>query len=632
VERELLNTLEDKTINHCKRGGAAIDQLRFRTQSQGATGFSINDAMKRLSKTDVLLVVTVCATVLGCIYYFLSTNRFERLPSGSRYYNLVAELMLAQPAAVSFSPNGKYILTKAELESGCFQLSVLDATTCAVVYTNVSTNSQRSLTWRPDSQAIAFQAICGLERPFFLWDLASGKTQPISAPTTKTALPPLRWDPAGKKLAFFAGDWRQGSLFVGEIGSSSKPVIIKEGISSTCDFVWSPDGRTIALIAASEPGAVLLIPIGPDKLQSSEIQMGADTIQSLSWSPDGKSIIAAARREGDQFFKLFEIDVTKTRARIVAEANGDISDPSYLQDGKAFVYHVLSEGVTRGFIHDEHNTSRIIGPTNGVVRITHSGPGGGSLYARFASFSHPPTLIEVAVDTGIATLRYSPPKSDEAICPEPQLVRIKSSDGTMIPAFHWRASSVNKPNGVVIEVHGGLHTQTFPTWEAYIRAFTKRGFDVIALNYRGSSGFGYAFEELGSETERIADVVAACNYAVEVLQVPSNRICLMGNSHGSSLIAAAAASQSVRAALLISWVGPAGTPKPPLSPHTKVVVFQGALDPFLSPQEASKAIGKLGFSRADTRIYSFDGEGHFFYNTKSWATVCWQLESIFSSP
>lgn len=585
--------------------------------------------MKKTIRKSGLITLLILATLgIGSYFYFFY-DPYDKTPDDPLYRDILSEFFAAQPIAVNVSPNGEYVLTKAELETGGFQIAVQDWKSSRVLYTNFSKNSQRSLTWRPDSQAIVFQEIDGMDRPLYLWEFESGKKKKLNVPVSQTALPPLRWNPCGKKLAYFHGDWRKGRLLVIDPAKNSSLLVIKGSMSGTCDFVWSPDGSAIALATASHRGVITIVRLDP--LRSSEIEVGVDAkIESLAWSPDGKTILASARRDDDEHFKLFAVEPETSKVSLLAEASGDVGNPVWLKGGKSFVYHILVDGIIQAVLANQENARRTIGPTNSVLRVTHASPDGGRLYARLASLTKPPAWIEIPTEIGETKVVYAPPNSDEITCPQPRSIRIKSFDETMIPAYHWKSQEgTNPPAKVLIEVHGGLRTQTYPTWESYIQVMTKRGWDVIAVNYRGSSGFGRNYEEIGDDSERVLDVVAARDYAADILKTSPQNIFLMGNSNGSRLIAAAAAhGKEIGGVALISWAGSPPDSESNVTKPFRILAFQGALDPFVSPKASRNSIEKF-FPLNEyhkKQWHTFKSEGHFFYLANSWATVCRRIQ------
>ncbi len=578
----------------------------------------------RRSRIALVLVSAISCVVLG--YFFIFFESCDEAPADPEYQEILKEFSASQPIAVSVSPNGEYVLTKAQIETGGFQIFVQETDSSRLVFSNFSQNSQRSLTWRPDSKAIAFQEIEGMERPLYFWDLKKQMKQKVNVPVSKTALPPLRWDPAGRKLAYFHGDWRKGDLLL--ISEDGSTVTIEQSLSGTCNYVWAPDGSRLAVCSTSKPGLVRIVKT--DGSLAKEIHLGGNaSVKSLSWSPDGQFLLAAARRDANEYFQAFELDTDTGKVSIRSSTEADIQDPIWLPDGKSFIYHVLSDGLVRIVRQDQGSSqSKVIGPTNGVLSASHFAPDSNKLYARYASLTHPPSLIAISMVDGDTGLLYAPPQSIESRCSIPQSIRIKAADKTLIPAYHWKNGVTDKPSAVVIEVHGGLHTQTFPTWESHIPVLAKRGFDFIAVNYRGSSGFGRSFEEAGDEEDRVMDVIAARDHAVNTLGFPPSQVYLMGNSRGSTLIAMAAARGiQIGGLVLISWAG--GTKDVQADVHTpfKVLGFQGELDPFVSTKEAQSDL-KLLFGHSDLvemAWYTYCKEGHFFYRADSWAKICWRL-------
>jgi dipeptidyl aminopeptidase/acylaminoacyl peptidase len=575
--------------------------------------------------TKTLAAVGLVA-LMTCIWFFAFHRKAS--PQDPLYRQILAHFKSAQPMAMSVSPDGKYVLHKTDTGSG-FQLTVVERETGREVASNFSRNTQRALNWRPDSQAIAFQDSPGLKRPLYLLDLKTGKTKALAAPVSQTALLPLRWSPNGKKLAYFHGDWTRGQLLVIDALKENEPIVVKDSLSANCDFVWSPDGSALAFTSEFEPSTITLTPLASLKPTRLTPQEGA-RIRELAWAPDGRSILATARGETDEYFKLLEVETNTGKSALRGEAIGDIENPLWLPDGGSFLYHVLSNGITIAVLGNRENPRlKTVGPTDGVVRITHVSPDGNKAFARFASLTAPPALQEIPLQEGEASVAYAPAKSDSVRCLEPEFITLKSSEETPIPAYHWNSVSLGRQRkAVLIVVHGGLHTQTYPTWEAYLKVMLDRGCDVIAVNFRGSSGYGQKFERMGGELERVQDVLAAKEYAIKTLKVAPKRVFLTGISHGAGLIATAAAQgEEFGGLILVSWVGPVIDSERRFQAPFKVVEIHGEVDPTMSPAKARETVESYfastsGIPRVQFRV--FEGEGHFFYKTASWAQVYWE--------
>jgi dipeptidyl aminopeptidase/acylaminoacyl peptidase len=90
----------------------------------------------------------------------------------------------------------------------------------------------------------------------------------------------------------------------------------------------------------------------------------------------------------------------------------------------------------------------------------------------------------------------------------------------------------------VVYLHGGPITATRNSWRRDIQGLVLGGFDVLALNYRGSTGFGPAFRKeatLNLGVKDIEDVVAAGEWLRKREGIDPARIGLMGASYGGYL-------------------------------------------------------------------------------------------------
>ena len=71
--------------------------------------------------------------------------------------------------------------------------------------------------------------------------------------------------------------------------------------------------------------------------------------------------------------------------------------------------------------------------------------------------------------------------------------RWHSVDGLEIQGWLYRART---PHGTIIHVHGGPTGVAEDEVSAEIQFYVAQGFNVLAPNYRGSIGFGLAYQEL----------------------------------------------------------------------------------------------------------------------------------------
>ncbi len=110
-------------------------------------------------------------------------------------------------------------------------------------------------------------------------------------------------------------------------------------------------------------------------------------------------------------------------------------------------------------------------------------------------------------------------------------------DGLKISGFLTRAkqNSPDRRPPMVLLVHGGPAAQD--TWglDLNVQWLVNRGYSVLQVNYRGSTGYGRAFEEAGHREwgrKVLFDLVDAKNWAVEQRLTNPDTVCIFGYSYG----------------------------------------------------------------------------------------------------
>ncbi|HEV3427507.1 MAG TPA: prolyl oligopeptidase family serine peptidase [Paraburkholderia sp.] len=124
--------------------------------------------------------------------------------------------------------------------------------------------------------------------------------------------------------------------------------------------------------------------------------------------------------------------------------------------------------------------------------------------------------------------------------PVPERLRFSSGDSES-HAYFYAPERVESNDGdesappVVVFIHGGPTSACYPVFDPRIPYWTQRGFAVVNLNYRGSTGYGRAYRQALHESWGVVDVDDACNVVAHLAahqRIDLARAFIRGSSAG----------------------------------------------------------------------------------------------------
>ena len=131
------------------------------------------------------------------------------------------------------------------------------------------------------------------------------------------------------------------------------------------------------------------------------------------------------------------------------------------------------------------------------------------------------------------------PALDEVELPHPVPFSYKARDGLEIPAYLTLPLGFepgeSKPIPFVVHPHGGPHARDFLRFDWLAQLMVQAGYGVLQMNFRGSSGYGSAFQRAGQREWGQAmqdDITDGTRWLIEEGFARADRICLVGGSYG----------------------------------------------------------------------------------------------------
>ena len=237
---------------------------------------------------------------------------------------------------------------------------------------------------------------------------------------------------------------------------------------------------------------------------------------------------------------------------------------------------------------------------------------------------------------------------------EGQVIRFPSFDSLSIPAILYKPHNTQKGDKLpaLLYIHGGPGGQTRLNYIDRIQYWVNQGYVLLAVNNRGSSGYGKTFyraDNLKHGDVDLKDCIAAKEFLVNTGYVDRDKIGIMGGSYGGYLVMAALTFAPDEFAVGINYFGVTnwlrtlrsiptwweasrnalyselGNPetdslalynKSPLFFAHQItkpfIVFQGANDPRVLQIESDGIVAAARKNKIPVRYIVFPDEGHGF--------------------
>ncbi len=266
-----------------------------------------------------------------------------------------------------------------------------------------------------------------------------------------------------------------------------------------------------------------------------------------AFSVDSKSLYFLTD-EGSEFMFLKRYDIESGRSEKIKQAPWDIAFAGFSHAGKYRVIGVNNDARTEIEVN-ETATGRPVPlpklPNAEItsVRISKSE----KLMSFYVNGSRSPNNLYVYdFETKLyksLTNTLNPEINPEDLA-DAQVVRYKSFDGVEIPAIYYKPRNVQEGAKVpaLVWVHGGPGGQSRVGYSPLVQYLVNHGYALIAVNNRGSSGYGKTFfrmDDLKHGTEDLADCVEAKKFLASTGYVDTTKIGIIGGSYGGYMVCAA---------------------------------------------------------------------------------------------
>ncbi len=143
---------------------------------------------------------------------------------------------------------------------------------------------------------------------------------------------------------------------------------------------------------------------------------------------------------------------------------------------------------------------------------------------------------------------------------EGEVIRYASFDGLEIPALLYKPKVIQEGEKLpaLLYIHGGPGGQSRLNYTPRIQHWVNNGYVVLAVNNRGSSGYGKTFyqaDDLKHGDEDLRDCIESKKFLIETGYVDPEKIGIMGGSYGGYMVMAALAFAPEEFAIGVNYFG-----------------------------------------------------------------------------
>lgn len=478
----------------------------------------------------------------------------EKKPS---VYSMAQFMDIVQINGGSFSPDETKLLISSK-ETGIFNAFEID----------IQSGEQKQLTKSDDNAIFAYSYFPDDNRILYGSDKGGNEITHVYVQTPEGDLKDLIQDSTAKaqfggwsydkKLLYYSSNSRDKRYFdlykvqIDSKQSESKiyPSTLLYKNEQGLDVASiSNDDRYVALTQSitTNNSNMHLLDTQTGKTQLLSDHQGDMQFEPQYFSLDGKKLFYLTN-EGSEFMYLASYDIATGDKAKVEEAPWDLMYAYLSHTGKYRVVAINNDARTEIKIYEEATGQplKISGlPEGDITGVNISDSE--NLMSFYVSSSKAPSNLYV-YNFGTKEIKQLTSTMSKEIAPDDlvagETVRFKSYDGMEIPCLLYKPKGLAEGEKVpaLLWIHGGPGGQTRLNYSPIIQHLVNHGYVILAVNNRGSSGYGKSFFAADDRKHGDADLkdcVESKKLLATLPYVDTDKIGIMGGSYGGYMTMAA---------------------------------------------------------------------------------------------
>ncbi len=523
--------------------------------------------------------------------------------------------------------------------------------------------------------------------------LLAGAAQSVTPAYGQAASPCI--SPDGRWMLYVHSDGLEDVLAIIDVEGKLWPQKLVAGDDFYMQPCWHPSGEKIAWISWRHPQ----MPWEGTTAHLAKLDMGEEGLPSVKetriiaggegtcifqseFSPDGRYLAYISDESG--FGSLYLYDLSTKTPRQLTSGNEELAMPAWIQGMRTYGFSYTSrEIICRISSGGINRLERVDIETGAAEQLEQF-----SDYTLLSQLVPSPTenavalIVQSAVTPArVATCTFTVQEQPrihrystatvilDGELSTPEVVSWPAQDGGEVHGFYYQPRNeafvgTGLPP-VVIMVHGGPSSQYTAGYHGGTQFFTSRGYGVLEVNYRGSTGYGRSYLEGLNGKWGIADVddvISGAAFLGETGRGDSGRLAIMGGSAGgytvlrvltehpgrfkaavclygiSDLFTLARDTHKFEAHYLDSLLGPLPEAsevyrvRSPIFSAQKITdpiaIFQGEEDKVVPKDQSERLVASLKNRGVPYEYYLYAGEGHGFRKSETTESLYRRIEQF----
>ncbi len=328
-------------------------------------------------------------------------------------------------------------------------------------------------------------------------------------------------------------DWKSNMIYKNEKGLNIGAVSNDENTFSISKSITTSEGKLFLFNTKSK--------------KTTEISNKPGTYNSSGFSKNDQYFYYTTDVD-KEFTYLVQYEIASGKKKVIFETNWDVMYSYLSKNEKYRVIGINADGKTKLIVKDNKTWKNIDFPEIPDGSIKSVGISDSEKLMRLTvgtSKSTSNIYVYNFEDRSLKKLTNTMnPELDADNLVSAEVVRYKSFDGLEIPTIYYKPLTASKDNKVpaLVWVHGGPGGQSRVGYFSLIQFLVNHGYAILAVNNRGSNGYGKSFfkmDDLNHGDKDLKDCIWGKKWLQEQKYIDVDKIGIIGGSYGGYMTMAA---------------------------------------------------------------------------------------------